>query len=114
MPKTSDGERGLLRHVAWAGLPDPDVEYPFAKPRRWRFDLAWPRLKLAVEVEGGTWTAGRHSRGAGYEADVEKYNEATLLGWRVLRVTTDMVADGRALAVVQRAFAESGSQGGTA
>lgn len=107
----SDGERGLLMHVAWAGLPDPELEHAFAKPRRWRFDLAWPRHMLAVEVEGGTWTAGRHSRGAGYEADIEKYNEATLLGWRVLRVTTHMVADGRALAIVQRAFAALGIGG---
>lgn len=101
---SSDGERGMLKLIAWAGLPDPDVEYPFAKPRRWRFDLAWPIHLLAVEVEGGTWIAGRHSRGAGYEADLEKYNEATLLGWRVLRVTTDMVTDGRAIRLVERAF----------
>jgi len=101
----SDGERGLVTILGWAGLPAPDLEHPFAKPRRWRFDLAWPAHKLAVEVEGGTWAGGRHSRGSGYELDVEKYNEATLLGWRVLRVTTHMVTDGRALAIIQRAFA---------
>jgi very-short-patch-repair endonuclease len=102
---TSDGERGLLVTIGWAGLPAPVPEYAFAKPRRWRFDMAWLAQRLAVEVEGGTWSFGRHTRGGGYEADIEKYNEATLLGWRVIRVTTDMVDDGRALQLVQRALA---------
>jgi very-short-patch-repair endonuclease len=110
----SDGEVGLVRHIAWRQLPTPELEYPFARPRRWRFDLAWPAHRLAAEVEGGTWVAGRHSRGAGYEADLEKYNEATLLGWRVLRVTTHMVIDGRAIELLERAFATLGIAAGRA
>ena len=51
---------------------------------------------VAVEVEGGVWTGGRHTRGKGFEADCEKYNAATERGWRVLRVTPKMIADGRA------------------
>jgi hypothetical protein len=85
--------------VTAAGLPAPIREYRFAPPRLWRFDLAWPFLRLALEIEGGTWTAGRHVRGKGYENDCEKYNAAALAGWRVLRVTTDMIQDGRALAL---------------
>jgi very-short-patch-repair endonuclease len=46
---------------------------------------------LAVEVEGGMWTRGRHVRGEGYEGDCEKYNAAVLGGWRVLRFTTGML-----------------------
>jgi very-short-patch-repair endonuclease len=105
MSNPSDGERALLTQIGWASLPDPAVEYPFAKPRRWRFDLAWPDRKLAVEVEGGTWVDGRHSRGAGFEKDAEKYAEAAVLGWRVIRVTTAMVEDGRALGYIERALA---------
>jgi hypothetical protein len=89
-----------------AGLPLPIQEYRFAPPRRWRFDYAWPDRLLAVEVEGGVWTRGRHVRGAGYLADLEKYTEAALRGWCVLRVTPDMVRDGRALRLVERAFVE--------
>ncbi len=100
----SDAEVALAWTMKVVGLPEPDREYRFAAPRRWRFDFAWPGRMVAVEVEGGTWSDGRHSRGAGYEKDLEKYNEATLLGWRVLRVTTHMVEDGRALAVVERAL----------
>lgn len=38
-------------------------------------------------MEGGVWTNGRHTRGAGFLADVSKYNRAAVLGWRLLRCT---------------------------
>ena len=96
---------GLLQQIHAAGLPEPETEVRFHATRRWRFDLAYPDLHLAIEQEGGTWTRGRHTRGKGYAADCEKYNEATLLGWKILRFTTDMVKDGTALTLIERAFA---------
>lgn len=72
-------------------LPAPLPEYRFAKPRRFRFDRAWPEQKIAVELEGGVYTGGRHTRGSGFEADCEKYNLATAQGWRVLRYTANML-----------------------
>jgi hypothetical protein len=97
-----------------AGLPGSIPEHRFASPRRWRFHYAWPAHRLAPEIEGGTWTRGRHVRGRGYEADCEKYNTAALRGWRVLRVTTAMIRDGRALALLARALdsAEGGDNRG--
>ncbi len=95
----------LLQLLAEAAHTPPLREYRFAPPRRWRFDLAWPPRWLAVEVEGGTWSAGRHTRAAGYRADVEKYNAAALAGWTVLRVTADMVRDGTGAALVAAALA---------
>lgn len=65
--------------------------------RRWRFDFSFPESKIAVEVEGGVHTNGRHNRGAGYEKDLEKYNEAVKLGWRVFRYTTGQVDKGTAI-----------------
>jgi len=62
-------------------------EYRFHSERRWRFDYAIPSYKIACEIEGGCWIRGRHSRGAGMIADMEKYNTATILGWRILRYT---------------------------
>ena len=97
----------LLLHLRAAGIKTPLREFRFARPRRWRFDFCWPEERLAVEVEGGTWTAGRHTRGAGMEADCE-LNAAVLLGWRVLRFTTDQVADGRALALIERFLSAEG------
>ena len=78
-------------------------EYPFAEGRRWRFDFTVGEL-IAIECEGGTWNGGRHTRGSGFEADCEKYNEAVILGWRVLRVTASQVKSGQALAWVKRAL----------
>jgi hypothetical protein len=99
-----DASLGLVRLCSWAKLPTPTTEHRFAPPRRWRFDLAWPDVRLAVEVEGGTWSTSRHTTGAGFEADCIKYNEAAILGWRVLRVTPSMIDDGRALAAIERAL----------
>jgi len=91
-----------------ANIKDYEREYKFLDHRRFRFDFAWPSetYKLAVEVEGGTWTNGRHNRGTGFQKDCEKYNEAVLGGWHVLRVTRDHVKNGQALMWVERFFAE--------
>ena len=94
----------LIQILRARNLPPLQTEYRFAPPRRWRFDFAWPDLKVALEVEGGTFTGGRHVRGRGYENDCEKYNAATLAGWKVYRVTTKMVDDGRALALLELAL----------
>jgi len=79
-------------------------EFRFAAPRRWRADFALPAEKprLLVEVEGGIWVQGRHSRGAGYISDCKKYNAAVLLGYRVIRVTGEMIRDGSALDTVEQ------------
>lgn len=76
---------GLRKRLAAAGLQD------------WRFDFAWKHLGyfgrggVAVEIDGGIWTQGRHTRGAGYEGDVRKCNAAVSLGWRVYHVTAGML-----------------------
>ncbi len=64
-------------------------EYRFHPTRRWRFDYAIPAHKIAVEVEGGVWTGGRHTSPQGFLKDMEKYNAAALLGWRLFRVTPE-------------------------
>jgi len=94
---------GLDLQLRAARLPEPVVEFRFCE-RRWRFDYCWPNEKLALEIEGGHWVNGRHNRPAGFAKDIEKYNEAVLMGWRLLRVTTDMVADGSALNLIERAL----------
>jgi hypothetical protein len=69
-------------------------EYRFHPTRRWRFDAALPDLMTAFEMEGGTWSGGRHIRPAGFEADLEKYNTATLMGWKVYRFVPRMLNQG--------------------
>lgn len=96
--------RELAMQLKAAKIPTPTFEHRFAPPRRWRFDLAWPDRMLAVEVEGGIWTRGRHVRGAGMLADACKYNEAVLRGWRVLRVMGAHISAGQALAWIESAI----------
>lgn len=95
----------LLRQIASAGLPAPVQEHRFHSTRRWRFDLAWPERMISVEVDGGVWSGGRHTRGAGFVADCEKTNEATAMGWRVIRFPTPHVSDGTAIAILRRVLA---------
>lgn len=76
-----------MTQLVEAGLAEGVVrEHRFCPPRLWRFDFAWPSMALAVEIEGGAFIGGRHTRGAGFRGDAEKYATALLLGWRVLRV----------------------------
>lgn len=83
-------------------------EYRFAPPRLFRFDIALPNVGLAIECEGGTWSNGRHTRGAGYAKDTEKYNLAVLRGWRVLRFVTNAINSGEALKVIEEAIGSHG------
>ena len=98
----SDLEDDLLFMLKAAGLPEPEREYRFHDTRKWRFDFAWPLDQLAVEVEGGVWTKGRHTRGAGFIKDCEKYNAAAELGWIVLRYPAPLIHSGEALAQIER------------
>lgn len=82
-------------------------EYRFHPQRGWRFDYAWPLAKVALEVEGLTHKFGRHQRFQGYTEDCKKYSEAALLGWRVLRVTPQMVRRGFAIDYIKRALGKT-------
>lgn len=75
------------------GLPEPRAEFEFHPVRRWRFDYAWPAQKIAVEIDGGVWNTGRHTRGTGFIEDQRKRNAAAILGWRVLHYTPDRLAE---------------------
>lgn len=100
----SEGESVFLDQCRERGLK-PEREYRFHPSRKWRFDFAWPDVKLALEVEGGTAAGkGRHSHGDGFVRDCQKYNAAALLGWRVLRFTTSMVKSGEAIDTIRAAL----------
>ena len=100
----SELEQELEFQIRAVRIPQPEREYRFAPPRRWRFDMAWPDQMVAVECEGGVWTRGRHTRGAGFIADCEKYNRAALDGWCVLRFTSEHIHRGDAVTLVAHAL----------
>lgn len=94
----------LVDLCEWARVAIPVPEYRFHEHRRWRFDYAWPLAMLACEIEGGLWSNGRHSRGKGAIADLEKYSEAAILGWRLIYATPQELENGVALDRVVRAL----------
>ena len=79
-------------------------EYRFHPIRRFRFDYAIPSKMIAIEQEGGAWTNGRHTRGKGYISDMEKYNLATSMGWRVLRFTPDQMMTTETINLIKKVY----------
>ena len=79
----------------------PVGEYKFVSDRKWRFDYAWPEVKAALEVEGGAYTAGRHTRGKGFIADMEKYNRGVIEGWRIVRCTPDTLRTAKTVDMIR-------------
>jgi hypothetical protein len=111
---TSQAETLLAVQLEQAGIPF-EREYRFAPPRKWRADFAIvhpdatrPRLpgfyQILVEIDGGGWVQGRHTRGSGFEKDAEKASAAAILGYRVIRCTPAQVNDGRALSWIRQAL----------
>lgn len=79
----------------WVALfPTVDLytEYQFSK-RKFRFDFCCPASKVAIEIQGGTWSTGGHSTGKGIASDYEKINLAQYLGWQVFLLTSDTYQD---------------------
>lgn len=95
-------EARFAQHIKAMQLPTPVTEFRFHPQRKWRFDFAWPQLRIAVEIEGGVLSQGRHVRPRGFTNDCEKYNQASQLGWRVLRFTGADVRSGSAIQLVQQ------------
>ncbi len=92
------------------GLPKPLAEYRFHPVRKWRFDFVWidpPHNLVALEIQGGLFVQGRHSRGAALLKEHEKLNAAAILGFRVLFATPSDIASGAIFATVKAAIKES-------
>lgn len=83
---------------------DWSEEYLFHPPRKWRFDFVILDAKVAIEIEGGIWVqgGGGHNRGKAFLDDMEKYNHASLSGWRLLRFTPDQVLRGEAISFIKK------------
>ena len=79
------------------GLDGYVREYQAIPGRRFRFDFCWVKERLAVEIQGGTYSRGAHARPLGIKRDYEKGNLAIKYGWRVLQFDADMVKSGQAL-----------------
>ena len=105
--RESDAERALMTLLKWGGLPEPEREYRFVPGRKFRADFAYPADRLLIEVDGGAFIAGRHTRGTGFEKDAEKASLAAVNGWRVIRVTPRHIDSGQALEWIRAALAKA-------
>ena len=85
-----------------AGLTGYVREYQAIPGRKFRFDFAFLRERLLIEINGGTYNGGAHGRGVGINRDYEKGNLAVVNNWRVLSFDTKQVKSGAALEVVEQ------------
>ena len=92
------------------GLDGYVREYQAIPGRRFRFDFCWVKERLAVEIQGGTYSRGAHARPLGIKRDYEKGNLAVKHGWRVLQFDADMVKSGQALDFTEKVL--RGKEGG--
>lgn len=123
--RVSPLEERLNLHLRAAKVPAYEREYRFAAHhvglgdgikarlkeaglKDWRFDFAWPELRLAVEAEGGGWSGGRHTRGKGFAQDMRKYEAAMRLGWNVYRCDGAMIRKGQALKTIELLIEQGG------
>jgi hypothetical protein len=106
-PDTTLRDKLFLEQCKAHGLPAPVAEYRFALEigRQWRFD--WLFDFVALEVEGGAFTQGRHTRGQGFVEDIDKYNEAQIMGYLVLRCTPEDIETGAVFGLLKRALGSS-------
>jgi hypothetical protein len=126
--KVAGGEGSVLRGEAVKltfatgcialGLPFPEKEHQFAPPRRFAFDWAWPTEKIALEVEGGIYGRGKaclmcgrkpvgaHTSIERLKSDMEKYNLAACLGWRVLRARPEQIDSGEVYGLLERVLTQ--------
>lgn len=95
-------ENELEYMIKAESLPIPQREFRFCRDRKFRFDFAWPILRIAAEVQGGLWMIGRHNRPAAMDAEYEKLNLATLCGWRVFLFTPRMIHSGEAVDLLKQ------------
>ena len=96
----SVGEATLAIHLKAKNIQF-EQEFLFHPTRKWRADFHIVGQKLLIEVEGGIWSNGRHTRAKGYLDDMEKYNAVQVSGYRLLRFSTEQVKSGLAVRKIE-------------
>ena len=97
----SVGEATLATHLKSLRI-DFEREFKFCESRKWQADFHLIGKNILVEVEGGIWSGGRHTRAKGYLGDMEKYNEVSKMGYTLLRYSTEQVISGKAIKEIEQ------------
>lgn len=79
-------------------------EYRFLADRKFRFDLALPAIRLAIEYDG--IHGGAHGSINGVLRDSEKLNLAQINGWMIIRVNAKTIQSGQAFTWIEQAVAQ--------
>ena len=113
-PKTPPSRLEAKFALYWHGLGGPELEreFRFHSERKWRADFAHVASRTLIEIEGGIYVAGggRHNRSAGFIADAEKYLEAFLAGWSVVRLTSAQITAPNVECLIRRVRIDSGTK----
>jgi hypothetical protein len=84
-PGESDLELSALRTIIAAGLPIPVQQHRVViDGKRYRIDLAYPGLMVAMELVGWDPHSGRES----FDDDKARAGDLVASGWRVLEITS--------------------------
>jgi hypothetical protein len=94
----------FLRLLAERKLPAPVAEYQFAKPRKWRADFCWIDQKVILEVNGGIFSQGRHTRGAALLKEWDKINTGAGIGYRFIFCQPSQLATRRTIDYIENAI----------
>lgn len=99
----------LICRIDQMGILRPQKEFHFSTSRQWRFDFAWPEVRIAIEIEGGIskYKPGRHIRPQGFQDDLDKYNTGTSYGWRIFRFSSKDIQENRPIFVASLEYCKS-------
>ena len=89
--RVSDYADAFLRFMRSHGVDSFARDYVAIPGRRWKIDLAHVEKKIAVEIHGGTYARGRHSRHEGMQSDLEKERALVAAGWRCIAFTGEEI-----------------------
>ncbi|BAP67540.1 hypothetical protein J6I82_14225 [Acinetobacter baumannii] len=62
--------------------------------KHWRFDFHIVKLRLLIEIEGGSWSGGRSGKLSNKAWSLDRYDHAEEMGYKIERFPPDSVLSG--------------------
>jgi very-short-patch-repair endonuclease len=94
----------LLYQIQKLSIPEPVRYFKPIPGRNFTSDMAYPDIKLLIEVDGAQWVKGGHNSGYGKERDCEKDALAVLEGYKTLRFPPSLIESGFAVGILEKLF----------
>lgn len=85
-------------------------EFPAIEGRRFRFDFYCVEASVLIEIQGGAFTGGRHTRGVGMSSDCEKSRLAQMQGYKCFAYTGQQITKANLTALVAYCITEAKKQ----